>query len=278
MREITARQLGAAVERLFLQAALCPGEDCLDALRDALKTERSPHGKAILESLCENAEVAKKTGLPYCQDTGMALVFLEVGQDVHLTGAVEEEVTAGIRAAYEKGYFRKSVLDPITRVNTKDNTPGVIHYSLVPGDKVKITVAPKGFGSENMSVLKMLKPSDGLAGIKKMVLESVQNAGGSPCPPVVLGIGIGGTFELAALMAKRQLLREIGSKNEDPFLADLEGELKEKINALGMGPMSMGGDNYCMAVHIEKYPTHIAGLPVAINFQCNAARHAVEVL
>ncbi|MEZ4358345.1 MAG: fumarate hydratase [Eubacteriales bacterium] len=276
MREISAAKIGKTVKQLFLKAALCPGEDCLSAIKYAAKTEKSPYGKAILDSLIKNADTAKETGMPYCQDTGMAVVFLDIGQDVHISGDIESAVNSGVAAAYEEGFFRKSVLDPITRVNTKDNTPAIIHYFIVPGDKIRVTVAPKGFGSENMSVLKMLNPSDGINGIKKLVTESVLSAGGSPCPPIVLGIGIGGDFEKCALMAKKQLLRDIGSKNPDSFLANLEQTLKDDINALGLGPMAMGGSNYCLAVHIDKYPTHIAGLPVAINFQCHASRHAFE--
>ena len=274
MKEISAKKISESVKELLLKAALCPGEDCLSAIECATKTEKSPHGKAILESLTENAKIAKKTGMPYCQDTGMAVIFLDVGQDVHIIDDLENEINAGVAAAYTEGFFRKSVLDPITRINTKDNTPAIIHYSIIPGDKIKITVAPKGFGSENMSVLKMLNPSDGIEGIKKLVIESVLTAGGSPCPPVVLGIGLGGDFEKCALMAKKQLLRDIGSKNPDSFLSELEKTLKDDINALGLGPMAMGGNNYCLAVHIDKYATHIAGLPVAINFQCHATRHA----
>ncbi len=278
MRELTAERIGDKVKELLLKAALCPGEDVLRAISESIKSERSPLGKNILESLLLNAEAAKETLLPYCQDTGMAVLFLEVGKDVHILGDLEGEINRGVREAYQEGYLRKSVLDPLSRVNTKDNTPGIIHYKIVPGDRVKISAAPKGFGSENMSVLKMLNPSDGLEGIKNLVLEAVKAAGGSACPPVVLGVGIGGSMEKCALLAKEQLFRELGSVNPDKELAMLEEELKSKINALGMGPMSLGGDTYCLAVHIAKYPTHIAALPVAVNFQCHAARHASEVI
>ena len=208
----------------------------------------------------------------------MAVVFVEIGQQVIIEASLEDAINEGVRRAYKEGYLRKSVLDPISRINTQDNTPAIIHYDIVPGELLKIFVAPKGFGSENMSRLAMLNPSDGIEGVKQFVLESVKKAGGSPCPPVILGVGIGGTFEKCALIAKKQLLREIGSINEDKQLAALEAELKESINALGIGALGFGGPNYCLEVHIAKYPTHIAGLPVAVNFQCHASRHAYAVL
>jgi fumarate hydratase subunit alpha len=204
----------------------------------------------------------------------MAVVFVDLGQDVHIEGSLNDAINEGVRQAYEQGYFRKSVLDPITRINTGDNTPAVIHYDIVQGDSIDITVAPKGFGSENMSRIAMLKPSEGIQGIQDFVIDCVKKAGGSPCPPVILGVGIGGTFERCALLAKKQLLREIGSVNRDETLADMKRTLKNSINELGIGAMGFGGNNYCLAVHIAKYPTHIAGLPVAVNFQCNASRHA----
>lgn len=274
MRIIESADITQAVKNLFLSACRMPGPDVLSAIDEAYQRETCPPAKEGLRQLLLNAQISKETLMPYCQDTGMAVVFLEIGQDVHIEGPLEAAVNEGVRAAYEEGYLRKSVLDPITRENTKDNTPAVIHYDVVPGDALKITAAPKGFGSENMSKIAMLKPSDGLSGIKHFVMECVTAAGGSPCPPVVLGIGIGGTFEKCALMAKKQLLRNIGSVNADPFLAELELTLKDDINALGIGAMGFGGDNYCFAVHIDKFPTHIAGLPVAVNFQCHAARHA----
>jgi fumarate hydratase subunit alpha len=274
MRTINSDIIKQAVSRLFLSACQMPGHDALDAIECAHANETCPPAKEALRQLVENAQIAQQTGMPYCQDTGMAVVFIDLGQDVHINGSLADAVNEGVRQAYESGYLRKSVRDPLSGLNTGDNTPAVIHYRVVPGDKVRIDVAPKGFGSENMSRIAMLKPSDGLNGIRRFILDSVRMAGGSPCPPVVLGIGIGGTFELCALMAKRQLLRAIGSVNEDETLALLEAELKQQINALGIGAMGFGGPHYCLSVHIATYPTHIAGLPVAVNFQCHAARHA----
>jgi fumarate hydratase subunit alpha len=274
MRTINSDIIKQAVSRLFLSACQMPGRDALDAIQCAHANETCPPAKEALRQLVENAQIAQQTGMPYCQDTGMAVVFIDLGQDVHINGSLADAVNEGVRQAYESGYLRKSVRDPLSGLNTGDNTPAVIHYRVVPGDKVRIDVAPKGFGSENMSRIAMLKPSDGLNGIRRFILDSVRMAGGSPCPPVVLGIGIGGTFELCALMAKRQLLRSIGSINQDETLALLEAELKQQINALGIGAMGFGGPHYCLSVHIATYPTHIAGLPVAVNFQCHAARHA----
>ena len=274
MRTINSDTIKQAVSRLFLSACQMPGRDALDAIQCAHANETCPPAKEALRQLVENAQIAQQTGMPYCQDTGMAVVFIDMGQDVHVKGSLADAVNEGVRQAYDQGYLRKSVRNPLSGLNTEDNTPAVIHYSLVPGDKVRINVAPKGFGSENMSRIAMLKPSDGLDGIRHFILDSVRLAGGSPCPPVVLGVGIGGTFELCALMAKRQLLRPIGSINQDETLALLEAELKQQINALGIGAMGFGGLHYCLAVHIATYPTHIAGLPVAVNFQCHAARHA----
>ncbi len=278
MRTIESDIIKQAVSRLFLSACKMPGTDALDAIESAYHSETCPPAKEALRQLVENAQIAQQTGMPYCQDTGMAVVFVDLGQDVHVDGLLPEAVNEGVREAYELGYFRKSVLDPLTRKNTGDNTPAVIHYNIVPGDKLHIAVAPKGFGSENMSRIAMLKPSEGIDGIRAFILDSVKSAGGSPCPPVVLGIGIGGTFELCALMAKKQLLRPVGSVSEDDTLARMERELKDEINALGIGALGFGGQNYCLAVHIDKYPTHIAGLPVAVNFQCHAARHAYITL
>ncbi len=278
MRIVEAADVANAVKALFLSACRMPGPDVLNAIGSAYEHETCAPAKEGLRQLLLNAQIAQETLMPYCQDTGMAVVFLAIGQNVHIEGSLEAAVNEGVRAAYEEGYLRKSVLDPISRINTKDNTPAVIHYDIVPGDALKIIAAPKGFGSENMSKIAMLKPSDGVDGIRHFVIECVKAAGGSPCPPVVLGVGIGGTFEKCALMAKKQLLRDIGSVNPDPFLAELETTLKDEINALGIGAMGFGGNNYCFAVHIEKYPTHIAGLPVAVNFQCHAARHASVTL
>ena len=278
MRTIKSSTITETVRMLFLRAAKMPGKDALHAVEAAYESETSPAAKEALRQLVENAKIAYETGMPYCQDTGMAVVFVEIGQQVFVDGDLTGAINEGVHLAYREGYLRKSVLDPISRINTKTNTPAVIHYDIVPGDLLRIWAAPKGFGSENMSRIAMLKPSDGIEGIKRFVLDSVKKAGGSPCPPVVLGVGIGGTFEKCALIAKKQLLREIGRVHEDGQLAALESELKESINALGIGVLGFGGPNYCLAVHIAKYPTHIAGLPVAVNFQCHASRHASAVL
>ena len=229
----------------------------------------------VLEQLLENIRVSRKTGLPLCQDTGMAVVFVEVGQEVHLEGGnLTDAINEGVRQGYVEGFLRKSaVKDPIDRVNTGDNTPAIIHYDVVPGDKLTITVAPKGFGSENMSQIKMLKPSDGLQGVKDFVLKVVEDAGPNPCPPVVVGVGIGGTFDKAAFLAKKALMRSTDVRNQKPFYADLENELLEKINAKGIGPQGVGGHTYALAVNIEEMPTHIAGLPCAVNINCHVTRH-----
>ncbi len=278
MRIIKSSEVTEIVRMLFLRAARMPGKDALSAVKTAYETEPTPIAKEALRQLVENAGISDETGMPYCQDTGMAVVFIEIGQQVFIEGSLADAINKGVHQAYREGFFRKSVLDPITRKNTQDNTPAVIHYDIVPGELLKIYAAPKGFGSENMSRLAMLNPSDGINGIKQFVLDSVIKAGGSPCPPVILGIGIGGTFEKCALIAKKELLREIGSRSEDDELAALEIELKDSINALGIGALGFGGPNYCLDVHITKYPTHIAGLPVAVNFQCHASRHASAVI
>ncbi|MGI6152359.1 MAG: fumarate hydratase [Christensenellaceae bacterium] len=279
MKDISVDTIRDTVRALFLAACIRPGEDVDAALLSALDAETVPHAKEILKQLIENNRLAEAENIPACQDTGMAVVMADIGQDVHITGGfLDDAITEGVRAAYQEGYFRKSVLDPISRVNTKDNTPAVIHTRIVAGDNLSITVLPKGFGSENMSQLKMLTPSDGKQGIIDFIVETAKDAGGSPCPPVVLGVGIGGTFEYAALLAKRQLLREIGSKNPDAGLAEMEEQICGEINALHMGPMGLGGQTYCLAVHIDKYPTHIAGLPVAVNYCCHMMRHKTAVL
>jgi len=278
VRELKAERISECVEKLFIKACSNPSPDVLNALKKAHQSERAPAAREALRQILKNAQIAREKDMPCCQDTGMAVVFLEIGQDVHITGGVYEAVNTGVKNAYKNGYLRKSVLDPVTRENTNDNTPAVIHTDIVPGNKVRVTAVPKGFGSENMSVLSMLKPAEGMDGIRRVVIDAVKRAGGSPCPPVVLGIGIGGTMEKAALIAKRQLLRETGSKNPDPKLSALEKELKNSINALGMGAMGLDGDTYCLAVHIQTFPTHLAGLPVAVNFQCHAARHETAVI
>ncbi|HCS72876.1 MAG TPA: fumarate hydratase, partial [Clostridiales bacterium] len=255
------------------------GDDVKKLLIEAQKKEESPFGAQILGQILDNIDVSKEEQLPLCQDTGMAVVFLEIGQDVHISGGnLTEAVNEGVRRGYQKGYLRKSVLSPLKRVNTGDNTPAIIHTEVVEGGQLKITVAPKGFGSENMSRLVMLKPADGIEGVKKFVLDTVTKAGANPCPPIILGIGIGGTMEKAAYIAKKALLREAGKPNSDQELADLEQELLQKINAAGIGPQGLGGRTTALAVHIETFPTHLAGLPVAINVQCHAARHAEAIL
>lgn len=271
MREIPASKITQTIKELFLQACLCPPRSVIDALDCE---ESSEQGREVLRQLKENAKISLEENIPYCQDTGMAVVFMDVGQDAHIVGDLTDAVNEGVRQAYTQGYYRKSVLTPLGRINTGDNTPCILHTRLVPGQGIHIEVSPKGFGSENMSKIAMLKPSDGKQGIIDFAINTARQAGGSPCPPVVLGIGIGGTFEYAALMAKRQLLREIGAPSADPELAQMEKEIKDGINALKMGPMGIGGDNYCLAVHIESYFTHLAGLPVAVNYCCHALRHA----
>jgi len=244
-------------------------------LRRAVKTEESPTGRRILEELIENAAVAEKTKLPLCQDTGFAVVFIDVGQDVRFVGGdLKQAVDEGIRQGYEEGFLRKSIVsDPLRRVNTNDNTPAIMHLRMVPGDRVRLIFAPKGGGSENMSAVAMLKPSDGVEGVKRFVVDCVSRAGANPCPPTIVGVGIGGTFEYAAYLAKRSLLRRVGEPNPDKFYADLEKELLQNINKLGIGPQGLGGTTTSLAVHAEFHPCHIASLPVAVNMQCHSARH-----
>lgn len=274
MREITVSEITNKVEEMFIDA--CRNIPCniLASLKEAKEKEESALGKEVIERIIQNDELAKEKKLPICQDTGVAVVFLEVGYDVHFDGDIYEAVNEGVRRAYINGYLRKSVVKhPLDRVNTKDNTPAIVHVKLVKGDKVKIDVAPKGGGSENMSLVKILIPADGVEGIKKLVLDTVFKGGGKPCPPIIVGLGIGGNLEQSALLAKKALLREIDDVNEDPILAKLEEELKEDINKLGVGPMGFGGTQTCLAVKALAYPCHIASLPLAINIQCHAARH-----
>ncbi len=280
MREIQVSKIEESVREMCISVNYVLSEDMSCALEKAAEKEESPLGKQVLDQLQENLVIAREDRIPICQDTGMAIVFLEIGQDVHLTGGdVEEAVNAGVRQGYEEGYLRKSVVgDPLLRVNTKDNTPAVIYYSVVPGDKVRITVTTKGFGSENMSRVFMLKPAQGIEGVKEAVLETVREAGPNSCPPVVVGVGIGGTFEKAALMAKQALLRPIGEKAREEHIRNLEEELLEKINAFGIGPAGLGGRITALAVHINTYATHIAGLPVAVNMCCHADRHSTREL
>ena len=279
LRELQASVLEDTVYHLFLSACCEIGDDVLSLLRDHLDKEESEFGREFLLQVIENDTLAAHTAMPICQDTGMAVVILEIGQDVHIIGGdLTESVNEGVRRAYRDGCFRASVLSPLTRNNTKDNTPAIIHTRIVPGTQIHVTAAPKGFGSENMSRLWMLTPAQGIEGVKDVVVETVRLAGGNPCPPVVVGVGIGGTAEAAMLMAKHSLTRNCGTASEDPMLAQMEHELLERINALGIGPQGLGGRTTALAVHIEQMPTHIAGLPVAVNMQCHAARHKSAVI
>ncbi|MFA7163950.1 MAG: fumarate hydratase [Eubacteriales bacterium] len=274
MRTISTDQIIEAVKDLCIDAACILNDDIREKIKEAKQQEESPFAKSILDQLLENARIAKEDRVPLCQDTGIAVVFLRLGQDVHITGgSLYAAIDEGVRRGYSQGYLRKSVLDPLTRENTGDNSPAVIHTEIVDGDRLEITLAPKGFGSENMSKLAMLKPSDGIEGIKAFVLDTVIEAGANPCPPIIVGIGIGGTMDKAAYIAKRSLLRRLGEKNPDPQLAQLELELLGLVNSTGIGPQGLGGKTTALAVHIEAFPTHIAGLPVAINIQCHCARH-----
>ena len=279
MREILAETITACVARLCVEANCQLPADVENRIRAAREAEPWPQGQEILDRIIENFEVARRENLPICQDTGMACVFVKLGQEVHVIGDINEAIHEGVRRGYREGYLRKSVVrDPLDRVNTGDNTPAVINYELVPGDSIEITLAPKGFGSENMSAVKMLRPSDGVEGVKEFVLRTVEAAGPNPCPPIVVGIGIGGTFDRAALLAKKALIRNSDQPNPDPYYAALEEELLEKINQLGIGPQGFGGKTTALAVNIETYPTHIAGLPVAVNINCHVTRHVTEVL
>ena len=280
MRNIDVREITAAVKEMCMEANYALSPDMTKRLREAEAAEESELGKKILGQLLENLEIAKEDTVPICQDTGMAVVFLEIGQDVHLTGGdLEEAVHEGVRQGYVEGYLRKSVVsDPILRVNTKDNTPAVIHTRIVPGETVRITVAPKGFGSENVSQLFMLKPAEGVEGIKNAILKTVTDAGPNACPPVVVGVGIGGTFEKAALLAKQALTREAGTHSELPHVREIEEEMLEKINRTGIGPGGLGGKVTALAVNINTYATHIAGLPTAVNICCHVNRHVTRTI
>lgn len=268
------------IKEMCIEANHYLSKDMDKAMKDAVCTEQSELGKKILNQLQDNLKIADEETIPICQDTGMAVIFLEVGQDVHFEGmAIEDAVNEGVRQGYTEGYLRKSVVkDPLIRENTKDNTPAIIHYSIVPGDKVKITVAPKGFGSENMSRVFMLKPAEGIEGVKKAILTAVSDAGPNACPPMVVGVGIGGTFEKCALLAKKALTRSVDEYSDIPYVKDLEIEMLDKINKLGIGPGGLGGTTTALKVNINTYPTHIAGLPVAINICCHVNRHIVREL
>ena len=280
IREINVSEITAAIKEMCIQANHFLSPDMDKALKAATANEESPLGKKILNQLQENLKIAGEDMIPICQDTGMACVFLEIGQDVHFTGGdLDDAINEGVRRGYDKGYLRKSVVkDPVRRGNTGDNTPAMIYTEIVPGDKVKITVGPKGFGSENMSQIRMFKPSAGLQGIKDFILEVVETAGPNPCPPMVVGVGIGGTFDKCALLAKKALMRPLDSQNPDPFYADLEKEMLEKVNKLGIGPQGFGGKTTAIGLNIETMPTHIAGMPCAVNINCHVTRHKSEVI
>ena len=280
MREIHCSKIIEVIRRLCIEANEHLPEDVKCAINTARKEEDGEIAKGILDNIVENYEIADNENVPICQDTGMAVVFMEIGQDVHIVGGdLTESVNEGVRQGYTDGFLRKSVVkDPIRRGNTGDNTPAILYTEIVPGDQIKITVGPKGFGSENMSRIMMFKPSAGLEGIKDFIIETVKLAGPNPCPPMVVGVGIGGTFDRCALLAKKALMRPLGSSNEDPFYADLEKEMLEKINSLGIGPQGLGGRTTAIGLNIETFPTHIAGMPCAVNINCHVTRHKTEVI
>ncbi len=280
IREIESDIITKTVAEMCIEANCYIDKGIKAALERATKSEESPVGREILENLLKNAQIAARKEVPICQDTGMAVFFVEMGKDVHISGKnLTDAINDGVRAGYTDGYLRKSVVsDPIERVNTDDNTPAVIYLEQTDGDKIKITYAPKGFGSENKSALKMLNPSDGIDGVIRFVVETVDKAGANPCPPMVVGVGIGGTMDKAAYLAKKALTRDIELRNENPFYSELEENLLEKINRLGIGPQGMGGTTTALAVNVETFPTHIAGLPVAVNINCHATRHSVRVI
>lgn len=279
MRTIQASKVTEVVRRLCIEANCHLSADLKERISACRECETFPVAQGILDQIIENYNIADENNVPICQDTGMACVFIDVGQEVYVDGNLEEAIHEGVRQGYRDGYLRKSVVrDPLDRVNTGDNTPAMIYYNIVSGNQIRITVAPKGFGSENMSQIKMLKPSDGLDGVKEFVVRVVEEAGPNPCPPIVVGVGVGGTFDKAAFMAKKALIRSVDRRNPDPFYAALEEELLERINALGVGPQGFGGKTTALAVNIEKCPTHIAGLPVAVNINCHVTRHQSEVI
>ena len=280
MREIQCSKITEVIRKLCIEANEHLPEDVKCAIKTARKEEDGEIAKGILDNIIENYEIADRENVPICQDTGMAVVFMEIGQDVHITGGgLTECVNEGVRQGYIDGYLRKSVVkDPIRRGNTGDNTPAILYTEIVPGEQIKITVGPKGFGSENMSRIMMFKPSAGLEGIKDFIIETVRFAGPNPCPPMVVGVGIGGTFDRCALLAKKALMRPLGSSNKDPFYADLEKELLLKINSLGIGPQGLGGRTTAIGLNIETFPTHIAGMPCAVNINCHVTRHKTEVI
>ena len=280
MRNIDSSEITKNIKEMCIQANHYLAPDMAQAMKNAYEKETKPLAKQILGQLLENLDIAGKDMIPICQDTGMVCVFLEIGQDVHIAGGdLTEAVNEGVRRGYTNGYLRKSVVkDPVRRGNTGDNTPAMLYTEIVPGENIKITVGPKGFGSENMSAIRMFKPSAGIEGIKDFILETVETAGPNPCPPMVVGVGIGGTFDKAALLAKKALMRPVDSENEDPYYADLEKEMLEKINQLGIGPQGFGGKTTAIGLNIETMPTHIAGMPCAINISCHVTRHKTEVI
>ena len=280
MREISCNAIISSIKEMCIQATHYLSDDMKSALYKGVEKEESPLGRQILEQLCENLKIAGEDMIPICQDTGMAVVFVEIGQEVHIVdGGLEDSINEGVRQGYIEGYLRKSVVrDPVERINTNDNTPAIIHYSIVQGDTFKITLAPKGFGSENMSRVVMLKPADGIEGVKKVILETVDLAGPNACPPMVIGVGVGGDFEKCAIMAKHALTREAGEHSDIPYVRALEEEMLDKVNQLGIGPGGLGGTVTAFAVNIETYPTHIAGLPVAVNICCHVNRHVTKEL
>lgn len=278
MREISTDKIIALVRETCIKAACNLGDDAKEAIIKARDSEQSPTGKDVLTQIIDNFEIAQTETVPMCQDTGLTIVFVELGRDVHLDGSLEDAINEGVRRGYKDGFLRKSVCDPISRVNTRDNTPAIIHTRIVEGDKIRMIIAPKGGGSENMSALRMFKPSDGIEAVKDFVVQTVKDAGGNPCPPTVIGVGIGGSFEKSAMIAKEAVIRTLGQKNPDPEIAAIEEELLTRINALGIGPMGLGGSTTAFAVHVEIHPCHIASLPVAINIQCHADRHKEVII
>lgn len=280
MRQIHTNEIIEKVKNLSIEINTSLGEDITDVLKKAQRAEESPAGKHLLNYLLENIQIAKEEAVPICQDTGLAVIFVEIGQDLHIEGGdLKEAINEGVRQGYREGYLRKSVLnDPLLRENTGDNTPAIIHVDVVPGDSLKIRMAAKGGGSENSSAMKMMKPSDGVKGIREFVLDTVKKAWGNPCPPIIVGIGIGGNFEMAPILAKKALFRHLGDHNPAPHLAELEGELLAAVNRMGIGPEGFGGTITALAVHVEAAPCHIASLPVAVNIDCHVSRHKEIIL
>lgn len=280
MKEITVEKIINTVSQMCIDANCILNDDVYKAISASIETEKSPISKKILNDLIDNAKIARQKQMPICQDTGMAVIFVEIGQDVHIKdGLLTDAINEGVRRGYTQGYLRKSVVsDPLERINTNDNTPAIIHYDIVEGDNLKIIVAPKGFGSENMSRVYMLKPSDGIEGIKKAILKTVDEAGSNPCPPMIIGVGIGGNFEYVTLLAKKALLRTVGEYSKKPHIQQLEKELLADINKLGIGTQGFGGTTTALGINIETYPTHIAGLPLAINISCHVTRHIEKIL